>query len=427
MSTERDPARLSDSARRAVAYLRSPQAIRDRSEHILTAGLAGKLAHFDVDLDRLDAVAERVAEVTRSAYPTLDIPYHSRWSHFAAGGGDRMAVLAPHLDRMDSRERGRCLYDLVITSVLLDAGAGTTWRYVEPGTDREFARSEGLAVASFHMFASGAFSSDAQAPYRADAEGLRQVTSPVLAGHFQVRDDNPLVGVSGRAALLQRLGDAILRHPDIFRPRGQEPPRAGHLFDHLCDRAADGAGGRTLSATVILGAVLEGLGSIWPGRISIGDVNLGDVWSHGQAGGDGLSAGLVPFHKLSQWLTYSLIEPLEAAGIQVVELDQLTGLSEYRNGGLFVDMGVLVPKHDEVTARAHGPSSEVVVEWRALTVALLDRLVEPVRRHLGKSADELPLVKVLEGGTWSAGRQVARELRADGGPPIRIDSDGTVF
>jgi len=52
----------------------------------------------------------------------------------------------------------------------------------------------------------------------------------------------------------------------------------------------------------------------------------------------------VPFHKLSQWLAYSLIEPLEAAGIAVDGLGDLTALAEYRNGGLLVDLGVIRPR-----------------------------------------------------------------------------------
>ncbi|MEM9488591.1 MAG: DUF1688 family protein, partial [Myxococcota bacterium] len=201
------------------------------------------------------------------------------------------------------------------------------------------------------------------------------------------------------------------------------PPRVGGLFDFLYGQNVDGR----LPAPAILAAVVDGLGPIWPGRVTLGGHNLGDVWPHPAAGGQGPGAGLVPFHKLSQWISYSLIEPLEAAGLQVVDVDHLTGLAEYRNGGLFVDSGVLIPRHPEVTARAHPPSAEVVVEWRALTVVLLDRVAELVRRALGKSETELTLAAVLEGGTWSAGRQLAAELRPGGGPPIRIDSDGTVF
>ena len=53
-------------------------------------------------------------------------------------------------------------------------------------------------------------------------------------------------------------------------------------------------------------------------------------------------------------------------------------------------------------------------------------LAEAVRLRLGKTPAELPLARVLEGGTWAAGRAVARELRPGGGSPLLIRSDGTV-
>jgi hypothetical protein len=71
--------------------------------------------------------------------------------------------------------------------------------------------------------------------------------------------------------------------------------------------------------------------------------------------------------------------------------------------------------------------SEPVVECRALTVTLLDRLAVLVRENLGKSAGEFPLVRVLEGGSWAAGREIAFEQRADGSPPLAVISDGTLF
>ena len=60
-------------------------------------------------------------------------------------------------------------------------------------------------------------------------------------------------------------------------------------------------------------------------------------------------------------------------------------------------------------------------------MALLDELATLVRERLGKSADELPLACILEGGTWAAGREIAKELRSDGAPPLKIESDGTIF
>ena len=140
---------------------------------------------------------------------------------------------------------------------------------------------------------------------------------------------------------------------------------------------------------------------------------------------DDRTSGLVPFHKLSQWLTYSLIEPLEEAGIMVTDLDGLTGLPEYRNGGLFLDTGVLHLRDPADAGRPHEVDSELVVEWRALTVALLDRIAPEIRSRLDLKV--FPLAKVLEGGTWSTGRRLARAARPGGAPPITVASDGTVF
>ena len=58
---------------------------------------------------------------------------------------------------------------------------------------------------------------------------------------------------------------------------------------------------------------------------------------------------------------------------------------------------------------------------------MLDLIAARMREKLGLSSAELFLMKVLEGGTWSAGRRIAKQLRATGEPPILLDSDGTVF
>ena len=140
----------------------------------------------------------------------------------------------------------------------------------------------------------------------------------------------------------------------------------------------------------------------------------------------GLAAGWVPFHKLSQWLTYSLLEPFQWAGCVVEGLDALTGLPEYRNGGLLLDGGVLRLRDASLARITYTPADPLVVEWRALTVALLDELAPLVCEALGLDARTTPLACVLEGGTWAAGRVLAQRLRG-GTPPLSIDSDGTVF
>jgi Protein of unknown function (DUF1688) len=235
-----------------------------------------------------------------------------------------------------------------------------------------------------------------------------------------VSEENPLVGVEGRLKLMQRLGAVLSQSPALF---GSEQPRLGYLVNYLMARAKS----NQLPASEVFQAVLAGFSNIWEGRITLEGMNLGDVWFHSSLPDRGIGSQLVPFHKLSQWLTYSLLEPLQELGLEITGLDQLTGLSEYRNGGLCIDLGLLQPKHSAVLETAHAPDSEIIVEWRSLTVILLDRIAERIREKLGMDERSLPLVKVLEGGTWAAGRKIAAELRPGGTPPLQIISDGTVF
>ncbi|MFW0796910.1 URC4/urg3 family protein [Gordonia sp. CPCC 205515] len=398
----------------AVAELRSTEAIRQRAQQLLTRARAGDSAWWEVHDDALASTADEVAAVARQRYPDLNIPFHSRWRHFEAGGVDRVAALGDRLPA-DPADRARTLIDLVVVSVLLDAGAGPGWSFTEPGTGLRIERSEGLAVASWHAFLDGRFSSDPADPLRVDAAALLDLSPTVLATSFQVSESNPLVGLDGRAALLNRLGAALDAAPEVF---GGRP---GGLYDAVVAKAADGA----VPAHRILSVLLSSLSGIWLADNMIGTVPVGDCWRHDAVHGGGLSDGWMPFHKLSQWLTYSLLEPFAWSGVEVVGLDELTALPEYRNGGLLLDTGVLTLRDPALTDREWAVSDEAVIEWRALTVALIDELAPLVRDRLGVDADALPLACILEGGTWAAGRALAQ--RRGGLPPLTIRSDGTVF
>ena len=406
-----------DDGREAALWLLSATAVRSRAEALFTRLARGESAYFTYDPARLDATVGVVLDTIADNYPDRKIPFHSRWRHFEVGGVDRWGALSRTIDG-DAAERARVRFDLAVTSVLLDAGAGTHWSYLSADGSRH-ARSEGLGLASLAMFKSGLFSSDPRRPLRCDADALASLDPGRLAAGMQVGTDNPLAGIAGRAALLQRLGQALSRDSAHFGT----PGRIGHLFDFVRD-AARGDG---LSAGRLLAIVLAAFGPIWPGRHSLCGLPLGDCWPHSVFARDDAGRGLVPLHKLSQWLTYSLIEPLEEAGVRVTDLDQLTGLAEYRNGGLMLDGGVIALRNPARARQALDPAGELVVEWRALTVALLDRVATGVRARLGMDAQSLPLARVLEGGTWSAGRRLAREHRANGGPPLTIVSDGTIF
>ena len=477
-----------DTGRDPLAALREPQTIRARCAAVTQAVADGRSGWFTIDRSRLPLVAQAVAALTRERFPDLKIPYHSRWRHFEAGGVDRKGELDGLLVGRSAAEVARARIDLTVISVLLDAGAGPRWRYREtqgvdalalpvhrqkgddllamlgaagggagPASDApdtakasspratiaesapSYTRSEGLGVASFRAFLAGVFSDDPADPLRVDAVALKRMDAAALAAIFQVSATNPLVGVEGRAALLVQLGEVLQAQA---AQRGG-PARPGRLYDDLTRRLGDGGTRPAVSATDVLRELVTGYAPIWVSGSRVLGLPAGDVWPHpwaGDASGpagarcdpasgaqrDPATLGWVPFHKLSQWLTYSLLEPLQWAGLEVTDLDALTGLPEYRNGGLLLDHEVIVPRSRGDLARTWKPSAPFVVEWRALTVTLLDELAEQVRAELGVDARSLPLACVLEGGTWAAGRRIAEQLR-DGAPPFRIDSDGTVF
>jgi hypothetical protein len=403
----------------AAKSLLSAAAVRERAHRMLALG--DRLPNFRVDLSRLDHTAQLVIQTTKASYPTLDVPFHSRWRHFDIDGFDYWHELDQAMAWPSPAERSRTAFDLAIVSVLLDAGAGPNWRYRYPVSGETVSRSEGLALASLVMFRDCEFSMWPSRPLRVDGSVLADFPEAKLVRGFQVSEENPLQGVPGRVDLLRRLGRTLMAAPEIFGRN--DTPRPGGLFDHLAALAPN----HKLAAPVILSEVLTHLGAIWPSRLTLGGIPLGDCWRHSALKTDDETDGLVPLHKLSQWLSYSLIEPLQWAGIEVTDIDGLTGLAEYRNGGLFIDTGVISLRDPAALQREHTVDSELVVEWRALTVALLDRLADVVRARLKMDRQTLPLARILQGGTWSAGRNIAKQMRPDGGPPLKIVSDGTVF
>ena len=409
-----------DRARAEALSLLTGEAVRTRAHAMLALGLKDELLHFRVDLDRLEVTADLVAATTRAAYPSLEVPLHSRWRHFEFQGVDRWAALAAGRS-WSLEEAARAAFDLAIVSVLLDAGAGPRWTFHDRGSGVRTGRSEGLALATLSLFEEGAFSVDPSDPLRVDASVLRDLSLEKLRHGLQINDANPIIGIEGRIGLLRRLGQVVTEHPEIFGER--DSPRPGGLFDAL----AAGSRNRIIRAPAMLSELLLHFMPIWPSRQMLAGVLLGDCWPHPLLRTNDTTDGLVPLHKLLQWLAYSLIEPLQRAGYAVADVEGLTGLAEYRNGGLFMDTGVLVLRDPAETMCDHDVGSPLVVEWRALTVALLDELLSKVRRRLNLDAAQFPLARLLQGGTWAAGRALAGKLRSDGASPIRVISDGSVF
>lgn len=389
-------------------------AIRHQCGKLYDLAKKGELGFFTVNEAKLPAAVDATEKCMRERYPTLNVPPHSRLRHFDS------AELGKLLDgwHCDKVEKARRLVDLVTVSVLLDAGAGPSWKYVTPSGE-EVRASEGLAIASWELFLDGFFSTDAAMKARVNSLALKGMSEEALARALQVSRSNPLLGVNGRAQLLRKLGEALESSPDFF---GHEVARPGNMVDYLLAQAE----GNKVGLEHLWRVCTEGLNSIWP--LQPNGIIRGDVWTHSLLKTDTPGSDLVPFHKLTQWLVYSLMDSVHhTLGLEVTGVSSLTGLPEYRNGGLLIDTGVVCLKDPSWLSQEVNVGTELIVEWRALTIVLLDRIADELRKKVGKSASELPLAAVLEGGTWHAGRAIAKKLRPDGSAPIRIRLDGTVF
>lgn len=179
----------------------------------------------------------------------------------------------------------------------------------------------------------------------------------------------------------------------------------------------------------------------WPkNRTNIDGNPLGDAWPLKVLSRTAKTEtdAVQPFHKLTQWLGYSLTVPfMRVLGVSITNMHLGTGLPEYRNGGLFIDMGVLKLKPEALKAgtEASGQdlpmfntTSDTIVEWRAMTVALLDELYKLISKHYGDKGFPMSMAQMLEAGTWKGGRELAAKYRPETkSSPILLEGDGTLF
>src|SRR5258708_29771576 len=108
----------------AALSLLNAGAVRERAHRMLAIGLEDKLPNFRIHLDRMASAVDLVLETTRKAYPSLEVPFHSRWRHFVMTGDDRWAALADYSASPDRAGRPRTARDLAILTVFVYAGAG---------------------------------------------------------------------------------------------------------------------------------------------------------------------------------------------------------------------------------------------------------------------------------------------------------------
>ncbi|MDH5581515.1 MAG: URC4/urg3 family protein [Bdellovibrionales bacterium] len=381
-----------------IDWLLWPSTIRDQAKRIFDSLEEGK-THFLINENKWDQTVDIVWKEMNKNYPDLKIPFHSRWRHFDIG---KQRLNKVHDQSIES------MLDLCFISVLLDAGAGAEWKYRYKKENIAYGRSEGLALASLEMFENGLFG----APFEVKGDVLKELTIEDLSNGLQVSEMNPLEGLEGRLELLKRLGEVLIKNKSFTnnRPSGILMSLASPIID----------------APEFLHLILIELKDIWPQGDKINDQGLGDVWYYRPFGERNDIDAYIPFHKLAQWLTYSIFELLIENKYIINNISGLTGLAEYRNGGLFIDSGFLIQKPNVDINIKWKADSEIIIEWRAITLVLLDKLHESIREKIGLSKEAYPLVRTLEGGTWKAGRELANKLR-NGLPPIDIIRDGTIF
>jgi hypothetical protein len=358
--------------------LHDPGTIRARCAAIVRSVEAGVSPSFTIDRSRLPAVAERVAALTLRRFPDLVIPFHSRWRHFEAGGVNRKAELDTALAGLSVADRARAHFDLTVVSVLLDAGAGADWRYTEsaattaPATPRPVDDPDAL-LAALDRSASAAAHTPAPAaaaepaPPRDRRSCLQHAPKawawPAFAlswrAVFQPTPASPAVRTQRPCATCRCGGPACTifqsspQQPDGRPGRPRQPCWRGWARRCKTEATRDGLQARPRSADLrpphrrrqraprcprseVLGEVLRCLSPIWPSGSKVQGLAGRRCLVHtaGQAAAVGKTAprqvdrttdGWVPFHKLSQWMSYSLLEPLQWAGVTVTGLEALDG------------------------------------------------------------------------------------------------------
>lgn len=396
-------------------------AVRTRASEVLELAKAEKLTHVSVNLDLLPKLAARVTRTIEHSYPDFQVPPYGCWRHFEAGGLDRWGMLASARGFAAAEDVLAAAADLAVATHVVSVSIRSDWIYLDMVAGQAFEGRRAIAIGMLAMFAAGSFSADPGDPLRVDAHALVRLEEAEIVDGLRLDPELDRVAVTSIKTILKRLGEAIGLRPDLFEQRGESRP--GHLALKLFSMAEVAP----VAVTDILDALLDGLSPIWQEGAKSNDVVLGDVWMHTKLFQDGPAKGLLPFHLIAQEITYALIEPFAWAGIEVAELDGLTGLGDLEHAALFLDAGIVNMKFKDAGSKSNEQSLDQATELRAVCIALFDRLADTLREQLDVSADVLPLTCILEGGTALLGDEIVRENATSAQQASRILKAGAVF
>ncbi len=392
----------------------SPSSIRHCSNLLFERALRDSLSHFSLDGRKLDELVGDV--VTRADLRTA--PLHTQWRNFDFGGVERISQLDSQLSNQlaDPIDRAKSRLDLLFLNEALETGGNGSWRYFDSVSGHFISRTEGLATATLRLFQNGFFSSDTHQPCRVDAQRLRAISAEEFRCALQISADNPIAGgVESRLDRLSLFAFYLEAHREF---QVDSSVRPGNILNAFSPTGAQ-------PIEPLFSFLAQSLTHIWPGNIHEGKA-LGDAWRHSALDDDATVKGIVPIHRITQWLHYA-IEPVMREFCQgTLQTETLTGLPGYRNSGLLIDRGVLVARDAELAKRTLHLGDEPIVELRALTIGAMDHVLKQVREAASMDSASLPMAK-LNGIFWRAGREIAAAVRPDGSPPFKVMDQGVPF
>lgn len=407
----------------AATELRTTLAVRARCRRLLAHTRSAGSPWFALDDDALAAAARGLASAQPLHAHRAQVPLPSVWRLLESGGIDRRRALEALLRTLPEANRTHARIDLATVAVLLSAGAEAMVRYAEPATGRVLSGPAGWAVATLHAFKAGLFSSDPMRPFQADALGLRGVITDRLAQAFQAQDGRAHHEISRRAILLRRLGELLSEQPEVFGDEG----RPAGVFDIIVSPYGHGIP-HTADADAhdILSQLLTSLADLWPGGSAIGGVALGDCWQHRALQGEGPAEGWIPLHATLQWLACSLLEPFFWGGVQVRGIAGLTVPAHRPLGRWMLEQGLLRLRDTQAAAHRWHPADQIIVEWRALSLALFDDLCERVRATRSLGAQGLAAAPLLS-IALSESRPHVPIPSSPAAQDLRVDADPALF
>jgi uncharacterized protein DUF1688 len=406
------------NAPNSVLTLFQPEEIRRKAHDVLERAVDGDLSHVGVDLSKMDNVLLAVLEVTKENYPDFQIPPHGVWRDFEAGGFDRWGALASARGFESAEEMLVAAADLAIVAAYMKTRHPDGWVFEDLMTGTEATGTQASALAAFHMFAAGSFSSDMSDPYRVDAGSLIRMDIGELADALQWDPQNDAGLLEDMQRHLKRLGEALALRPDLFSEG--DVTRPGLLATRLAKQSSS-----AVDAAIALDRFLEALAPVWDGGAVSGEIALGDCFAHSQFPEVDLEQ-LIPFHLAAQEIVYSLVEPFAWAGWAVSGLENLSAPADQAHVALFSQAGVLSARQPDEKLTGSEALNRMI-ELRATSMALTDKLADMLCAKLQVTSDQLPLSCVLEGGTSRAGARILQQNEGEAKKLGQILDPGSVF